>query len=426
MNARFSLLDLDLERPFAISFRTTSHVSDISKHLPRTVRWTTKGTRLLFSKTWLPGGCDWRWTLGVSAALLLSLTWCRADNTPVGTTRADRNRAGSRQNRLLLMVSGRIIEGKISQSVGGYLVEMPTGSMLVPFEHVRLEAADRRDAYRKLRKMLPERTATRHIALARWCLSQNLLDEAHIELRDALELEPNRSDARSMLRRLEESLHKGNSIHRVLPKTPLKTFDGFEPPEVRSLAGLSRGSAQQFVSKIQPILMNKCATAGCHGPAARNKFRLTRVHVGWGSHRVFSERNLAAVLRYLDVNKPGQSPLLVIPQGGHGRGSRAIFYGSGGADQMAALGRWVRQVAGERAAKTKMRSAECGKIKVTPFSTRNPQPSTRNSQLSTLGPQQTPSEKDDLLNRILREERKDAFDPRVFNRLVHGKKGEDK
>jgi hypothetical protein len=285
---------------------------------------------------------------------------------------------------------------------------MPTGSMLVPFGHVRLEATDRRDAYRKLRKTLPERTATRHIELARWCLGQNLIDEARVELRDALVLEPNRNEARSMLRRLEQSLHGEKAVHLKPSRVPLKTPDGFEPAEVESLAGLSRESAQQFVSKIQPILMNKCATAGCHGPAARNKFRLTRVRVGRGSHRVFSERNLAVVLRYVDVEHPQRSPLLVTPEGSHGGQSRAIFHGSRGADQMTALAGWVRQVAGERAAQSGTRN-----------DAHSPDDRLPTSDLRTTSGQ-TPSEKGDLLERILHEERKDAFDPEAFNRAVHG------
>ena len=375
----------------------------------------------MFHETRMRAAIDGRWMLGVAAAVLLCLTWCRADDPALHKPQGKANQPGGRQNRMLLLISGRIVEGQISQTDGGYVIDKPTGSMLVPFVHVRLEATDRRDAYRKLRKTLPEQTATRHIELAGWCLNQNLLDEARIELRDALLLEPNRSEARSMLRRLEESAHPDKPIHLTPLKMALKTPDGFEPREVQSLAGLSRGSAQQFVSRVQPILMNQCATAGCHGPAARNEFRLTRVGAGRGSHRVFVERNLAVVLRYVDADNPKQSPLLVVPQGSHGRGSRAIFSGPGGSDQMATLAQWVRQVAKERPKECGIRSAK-REVRDDAGESGSRSPT---SDLQTISGQ-TRSGEDDLLDRILREERKDAFDPEAFNRAVHGKKSEGK
>ncbi|HBL44823.1 MAG TPA: hypothetical protein DDZ90_15685 [Planctomycetaceae bacterium] len=53
------------------------------------------------------------------------------------------------ETSLLLMKSGRMVSGEISESAGGYLVKNPTGSMVVPFESVLFEAKDLHEIYLK-------------------------------------------------------------------------------------------------------------------------------------------------------------------------------------------------------------------------------------------------------------------------------------
>lgn len=374
----------------------------------------------------LRANCRWLRWFGVVVLLAICGTWCRA-----GSPNGKPSTTDSRENRMLMLISGRIVEGKISQSAGGYLVEKPKGSMLIPFEHVKLEAANRREAYHKLRKTLPERTATNHTALARWCVSQQLLDEARIELRDALELEPNRAQTRSMLRRLDALVNSDQQVRVPTSSTHRLVADGFERREVKSLAGLSRESAQQFVLRIQPILMNKCGNASCHAAGVSNTFRLTRIRSGRAGNRVFAERNLATTLRFVDFDQPDRSQLLQIPKGNHGRGNRTVFYGSRGPDQLAALRDWVHQVAKERAEARDREPAKASLDAVGTAKKRQPNGKTpaeirkRDQLPKTATANAVPKPdggEDDILETILREERQDAFDPDAFNRAVHGKK----
>jgi hypothetical protein len=62
-----------------------------------------------------------------------------------------------------------------------------------------------------------------------------------------------------------------------------------------------------FTSKVQPILMNKCAI--CHANGEGGSFHLDRVSDA-GS-KATTQRNLAAVLRQIDLEHPAISPLLV-------------------------------------------------------------------------------------------------------------------
>jgi hypothetical protein len=326
--------------------------------------------------------------------------------------------------RLLVLKNGRIVDGKISRSSSGFVVDKPKGSLLVPYEQVQFAASSRQNAYQKLKAAFPGRTTSNHIKLAQWCLTYQLHDEARSELREALEIDPDHDVSRRMLRRLEEVMNPYKPIHRDLPKPAPRTADGFQSPKVESLAGLSRKAARQFVGKVQPILMNKCGNARCHGRKSQNNFQLTRVRIGRSSSRIFSEKNLAAVLQYVDVDNPARSPLLVVPKGNHGRGGRTIFYGHRGSKQSNLLRKWVHLVAEERS-KGRQRNrlnpqfAQAGvsdpKSKTLIFGRKRSNPAEIGQGRNARKP------KNDLLESILRDERKDAFDPEDFNRAVHGK-----
>lgn len=369
------------------------------------------------------------------------------------------------RQQLLVLTSGRVVQGEISPTAGGYLVEFPQGRMLVPFTQVRLQARDLRDAYRKLRDSMPERTANAHVELAGWCLAHQLPDDARAELLAALELEPDRGSIRTMLRRLERGGDDPPGEPAAAPAA-----ESVKHPDAQSLAGLSRESAQQFVLRIQPLLVNKCGRAGCHDASAGNDFRLTQVRVGSGGQRLFTERNLAATLKFLNLDSPDRSPLLTAPQGNHGPAGAAIFSGSRGVDQWAALQHWVRQVAAERtqpspqpAHATSAQAASGttafphGSGEAAAFPNRLAVPPAVPPAADTLQeftPQVVPRESvppaaaarastapspaaagqppapfpagdDEELLRLLREEASDPFDPQIFNRLVHKAASDD-
>ena len=77
---------------------------------------------------------------------------------------------------------------------------------------------------------------------------------------DALDMEPQRSDALGMLQRLDQQ-HAPRPVEIARPEF---RRDGFIPAPVESLAGLSREAGHEFVLKVQPILRNKCGNAGTH------------------------------------------------------------------------------------------------------------------------------------------------------------------
>jgi hypothetical protein len=66
--------------------------------------------------------------------LVLSSTWAAAIEP----------QTDEKAPSMLVLKNGRIVKGTIGRGAGGYTVERPSGSMLIPFEQVRLEADDLR------------------------------------------------------------------------------------------------------------------------------------------------------------------------------------------------------------------------------------------------------------------------------------------
>ncbi|MGH7128100.1 MAG: tetratricopeptide repeat protein [Planctomycetaceae bacterium] len=336
--------------------------------------------------------------------------------------------------RVLVLTTGRLVEGNISENAGGYVVDLPNGSMLVPSDQVKFTARSKLDAYRQLRDEAPSPQPRYRLALARWCITNGLYDQAKQELSAVLATEPDHAEARATLRRLEELLNPENAIHRTPIESPPRTHDGFKLPEASSLSRLSPETAREYVTRVQPVLLNKCGNARCHGSAAENELRLSH-SFGRNNHRIFAERNLAAILEYVNLEHPDRSPLLQVPRGNHGRGGRTIFVGPAGAEQRELLEVWVRRVAQERRderremragesrdERREMREISAPDFRLPPYARKTLNLDTLNSGLDdTAGKSPHPALQpadDHLLKDVLKDERPDAFDPAEFNQMT--------
>ncbi|WP_339687638.1 hypothetical protein [Gimesia maris] len=260
------------------------------------------------------------------------------------------------ETSLLLMKTGRMVSGEISESAGGYLVKNPTGSMVVPFDSVLFEAKDLHEIYLKQRAAMKYPTANSHLDLARWCITHELYEEAKSELRDAIRLEPKRSEPQLMLRRLmgvsaENQPTVQEKIQETLIKKQLESSD-----EATSLTGISREQSALFVRKIQPIMLNKCGNANCHGNAAKSEFRLTQVTRRYGNHRFYAEKNLAEVLRWIDLEDPLRSQLLVKSEQEHPQQGMVVYTGYAGRKQQEVIQKWVADVVADRIKQDQLRA----------------------------------------------------------------------
>tara|TARA_R110002111_G_scaffold262289_1_gene337834 strand:+ start:120753 stop:121916 length:1164 start_codon:yes stop_codon:yes gene_type:complete len=262
----------------------------------------------------------------------------------------------SQSDSLLMMRSGRIVSGQIGEGAGGYLVKNPSGSMVVPYNDVLFEAKNIQEIYSKQRNAMKYPTANSHLDLARWCITNELYEEAKKELRDAIRLEPKRSEPQLMLQRLMGSTSDNQpTVNEKIQETILsKQMSRSE--EATSLTGISREQSAIFVRKIQPVLLNKCGNASCHGSAGKSEFQLTQVSRRYGNHRVYAEKNLAEVLRWIDLEDPVRSQLLFKPEKEHPQQGMIVFSGSAARKQQQLIQKWVADVVADRMQQDKLRA----------------------------------------------------------------------
>ena len=303
----------------------------------------------------MPGPRRWKHCIVLLAACgLLATAWLHSHARTVAADEAPAEEPPLQEpsapvEGILVMKSGAVVGGKIVRSGDFYKVIGPYGQGHFPAELVKLRADDLEDAYQKLRDIAKSHhSANARITLARWCLTHHLDNQARLELREALVLEPDNQDAKRLLRDAEDSI-KSKQID-VAAGQPAPPARGGRPPssaddETVTLGGLSREQALQFTRRIQPLLVNTCASAGCHSRDSQNGFRLQNVSPGANSNRNATERNLAQILEHIDIKKPKASTLLTAPGRHHGRNGRPVFVGPRGDEKLTELEKWIVAVA---------------------------------------------------------------------------------
>ncbi len=342
---------------------------------------------------------------------------------------------------VLLMSTGRILSGKISESAGGYFVNNPAGNILVPYESVLFEANDLHELYVKQRNSMKFPTANSHLDLARWCITNKLYAEAKAELRDAIRLEPKRSEPQLMLRRLTQpSANNQPTVEEKIKETILKKQLS-QSEEATSLSGISREQSAIFVRKIQPILLNKCGNASCHGSAAKSEFRLTQVSRRYGNHRIYAEKNLAEVMKWVDLDEAARSQLLVQPEQAHLQQGIKVYSGYAGRKQKQLIQKWVGDVVADRLQQDQMRvdrltrraQRRKGQAKenlleqAAAIQSKNPvqqavqqvameaEPVPLKGDISLISGFEPKKLSDQQINELVKEKPTDPFDPALFN-----------
>lgn len=286
-------------------------------------------TRFRVSRGWAVWVCAGILLYGLFATLALS---------------EDAIKSGSQG--VLLLEGNRVVQGRITPQGETYAVEQAAGTLVVAKQQVTYAGPDLRTVYLHLQDALPNPAAADdHVDLARWCIGYKLIPEARFELEAALETDPGRDDIRRNLNTLDALLRRPPPVNqRPKSETPAERFAkgtaGYAM-EVESLGGLSREAGQEFTRRIQPILMHNCTASACHSPLSDNKFKLTLVRQGSVASRSTTEKNLLALLAYIDREQPKSGQLWKLLKTNHGAQGRSIFLGTRGKDQLQACQDWL-------------------------------------------------------------------------------------
>ncbi|MBT5017301.1 hypothetical protein N8590_01310 [bacterium] len=314
---------------------------------------------------------------------------------------------------VIVLDDGRVFSGKISNVAGGYRIDWSGTYAIVPFGKVDVTSPSLNGAYIALRDRTLKPTAADHLQLAEWCLTNDLVGQARSEVTKALTLEPLRPESRVMMSQIDQRLNPEKQKIKI-PNQAAMTIDGFLRAKENRSGGMVRETHQDFIRQVQPLLMNKCGNAYCHGQAAKNAFHLEPIQRGTSGNRLQSQQNMEAVLKFIDKGNPSRSKLLLTDPSIDAI-HRKVFLGSRGALQYKILTDWVVDVAGKP-------------LQETPLSTSPVTTQIQTIQLTGAeminSPQvqvePTPEQQAAILTENREQTRRDPFDPDVFNRRVHG------
>jgi hypothetical protein len=104
------------------------------------------------------------------------------------------------------------------------------------------------------------------------------------------------------------------------------TDQGKESEELdKMVRQLPPGTVEVFTQSIQPLLVNNCSSASCHGSQSRSAFQLQRSAKGEPPTRRQTQKNLQAALKCIDRANPVASRLLTVPIEPHGTAHDAVF-----------------------------------------------------------------------------------------------------
>jgi hypothetical protein len=242
---------------------------------------------------------------------------------------------------LLLLKNGETLSGKISAAGDFYLVVADNAEMQIRARDVEAVCRNLDEVVAHKAARLNPRSADDHIALAQWCIDHELYGIAARELAVAYRID----DIHPRIALLERRMKAAMAAPRAPPPPPKPAAPTIDDATVsKALAGISSEAIHDFTVRVQPLMMNYCATAGCHGPKPKSEFHLERVYLNELNDARVVRRNLYATLTRIDRRAPATSKLLTVPLTPHGGGKTALFH-THNAEHYRQLAIWVGKVA---------------------------------------------------------------------------------
>ena len=172
---------------------------------------------------------------------------------------------------VLILENGRTLEGDIKREGSQYRVRRSIGETWVSADRVVRLCGSLEEAYQHLKKQANLRDPDERMRLAQWCQQHDLYDLALVEITAAVELRPHNAEYRRLLENLQRiSADRG----AAKGSSPLDTRSTGIDPRPSPPVDLTANSVSQFITKVQPVLMNTCAN--CHGPTHAGPFQLAR------------------------------------------------------------------------------------------------------------------------------------------------------
>jgi len=232
-----------------------------------------------------------------------SVAWA-ADTAPVSS------------GRVLVLENERALEGEIRWEGGNYCVRRAAGEFWLTGDKVLALCANWEEAFAFVRSQTNLRDPDERLRLARWCQAYGLRSEALAEATAALQMRPSHTASRQLVTLLQRSASPAEKASPA-PSAQVAQLPASAPPAI----DLSAESLGMFSARVQPVLMNTCAS--CHAGPKTATFRLVRAAGTSTASRRATHQNVAAVLAQIDPVHPNSSPLLMRAVTDHGKAGQA-------------------------------------------------------------------------------------------------------
>src|SRR5262245_22476564 len=238
--------------------------------------------------------------------------------------------------KVLVLDNERTLEGDVERVGDQYRVRRPSGgeTWLAADKVLRL-CASLEDAHAYLQSRANLRDPDERLRLAEWCHLHGLRQAALDEVTAAVALRPEHGPSKRLLSRLQQAAASAPA--------PAPAKESEPEPTPLPPVELSAEAMCLFSTKVQPILMNACAS--CHASGRGGAFKLTRAYDDAGPGRRTVQQNAAAVLAQVNLERPQGSPLLTKAVTAHGSLAKAPLAGQQAAAYRT-LEDWVRLTAG--------------------------------------------------------------------------------
>jgi hypothetical protein len=244
---------------------------------------------------------------------IIRLLLCAALAAPFAQVAAADAPPAAKTGKVLLIDYDRILEGDIERSGDRFRIHQGAGEMTIPATPTMLLLPDKDAAFQLLKSRAKLSDPVALVKLSRWCLSNELQQRALEMAEMALALFPKDRS----LQRFRDDVKLRVTLAPPSPVLPAVAVEPKTQPEP-AVADVSPESYALFATRVQPLLINACAS--CHASGRGGNFHLTRPSAAFGDQRS-TQINLAAASFYLNREQPYASPLLAHAVAAHGGGS---------------------------------------------------------------------------------------------------------
>ncbi len=264
--------------------------------------------------------------------------------------------AGVTQRCVLLKKTDRIMTGNV-RAVGKYLeIEIADQSRVsIPQDQIAYIGENLEAVYEFKKRSVSRWAVGDHFQLTRWCIQNGLLDHAVEHYLEVNRQAAQNDSVKRLGAELEQKILADESFRQYVGLAPLHAASAPAPSTTSkaaeqaavttaSFAGFDGNQAEislRFTDRIQPILINRCSQAACHGVNASTGWRIVEP-IGKSYARISAE-NLRQVLLQLEQDQNNVPKLIRFATQPHGlqreSGINAVEVGL-----LDELKRWIRFV----------------------------------------------------------------------------------